>query len=94
MELKGVTGIEIQNETKQSAIDCAWVRQRSPSAAAAREPATAAGEASTFTPESLTSVRVAGGYVPVTKPSCARGRPIIVEWERDARHSAGLSLVR
>ncbi|GBP65946.1 hypothetical protein EVAR_50295_1 [Eumeta japonica] len=25
---------------------------------------------------------------------CARGRPIIVEWERDARHSAGLSLVR
>ncbi|GBP59256.1 hypothetical protein EVAR_97758_1 [Eumeta japonica] len=24
----------------------------------------------------------------------ARGRPIIVEWERDARHSAGLSLVR
>ncbi|GBP15533.1 hypothetical protein EVAR_9310_1 [Eumeta japonica] len=23
---------------------------------------------------------------------CARGRPIIVEWERDARHSAGLSL--
>ncbi|GBP37421.1 hypothetical protein EVAR_16326_1 [Eumeta japonica] len=22
---------------------------------------------------------------------CARGRPIIVEWERDARHSAGLS---
>ncbi|GBP69972.1 hypothetical protein EVAR_50741_1 [Eumeta japonica] len=23
-----------------------------------------------------------------------RGRPIIVEWERDARHSAGLSLVR
>ncbi|GBP12251.1 hypothetical protein EVAR_6420_1 [Eumeta japonica] len=27
-------------------------------------------------------------------PCCARGRPIIVEWERDARHSAGLSLVR
>ncbi|GBP90065.1 hypothetical protein EVAR_99711_1 [Eumeta japonica] len=26
--------------------------------------------------------------------SAARGRPIIVEWERDARHSAGLSLVR
>ncbi|GBP54472.1 hypothetical protein EVAR_47341_1 [Eumeta japonica] len=26
--------------------------------------------------------------------SIARGRPIIVEWERDARHSAGLSLVR
>ncbi|GBP43038.1 hypothetical protein EVAR_96296_1 [Eumeta japonica] len=25
---------------------------------------------------------------------CARGRPIIVEWERDARHLAGLSLVR
>ncbi|GBP45994.1 hypothetical protein EVAR_24187_1 [Eumeta japonica] len=25
---------------------------------------------------------------------CARGRPIIVEWERDAWHSAGLSLVR
>ncbi|GBP11943.1 hypothetical protein EVAR_74563_1 [Eumeta japonica] len=25
---------------------------------------------------------------------CARGRPIIVEWERHARHSAGLSLVR
>ncbi|GBP51720.1 hypothetical protein EVAR_96271_1 [Eumeta japonica] len=24
----------------------------------------------------------------------SRGRPIIVEWERDARHSAGLSLVR
>ncbi|GBP00206.1 hypothetical protein EVAR_833_1 [Eumeta japonica] len=23
--------------------------------------------------------------------SAARGRPIIVEWERDARHSAGLS---
>ncbi|GBP22119.1 hypothetical protein EVAR_94159_1 [Eumeta japonica] len=31
---------------------------------------------------------VIGGYC------CARGRPIIVEWERDARHSAGLSLVR
>ncbi|GBP68065.1 hypothetical protein EVAR_45350_1 [Eumeta japonica] len=29
-----------------------------------------------------------------TEPCCARGRPIIVEWERDARHSAGLSLVR
>ncbi|GBP49603.1 hypothetical protein EVAR_97900_1 [Eumeta japonica] len=29
-----------------------------------------------------------------TKRCCARGRPIIVEWERDARHSAGLSLVR
>ncbi|GBP29580.1 hypothetical protein EVAR_79129_1 [Eumeta japonica] len=28
------------------------------------------------------------------KQCCARGRPIIVEWERDARHSAGLSLVR
>ncbi|GBP40732.1 hypothetical protein EVAR_26395_1 [Eumeta japonica] len=28
------------------------------------------------------------------EPCCARGRPIIVEWERDARHSAGLSLVR
>ncbi|GBP22554.1 hypothetical protein EVAR_84794_1 [Eumeta japonica] len=27
-------------------------------------------------------------------PIAARGRPIIVEWERDARHSAGLSLVR
>ncbi|GBP07394.1 hypothetical protein EVAR_4769_1 [Eumeta japonica] len=27
------------------------------------------------------------------KNCCARGRPIIVEWERDARHSAGLSLV-
>ncbi|GBP92662.1 hypothetical protein EVAR_67398_1 [Eumeta japonica] len=26
--------------------------------------------------------------------TAARGRPIIVEWERDARHSAGLSLVR
>ncbi|GBP09959.1 Disintegrin and metalloproteinase domain-containing protein 10 homolog [Eumeta japonica] len=26
--------------------------------------------------------------------NAARGRPIIVEWERDARHSAGLSLVR
>ncbi|GBP90573.1 hypothetical protein EVAR_68261_1 [Eumeta japonica] len=25
------------------------------------------------------------------KVCCARGRPIIVEWERDARHSAGLS---
>ncbi|GBP10665.1 hypothetical protein EVAR_6234_1 [Eumeta japonica] len=29
-----------------------------------------------------------------TRRCCARGRPIIVEWERDARHSAGLSLVR
>ncbi|GBP64972.1 hypothetical protein EVAR_36592_1 [Eumeta japonica] len=29
-----------------------------------------------------------------SKKKCARGRPIIVEWERDARHSAGLSLVR
>ncbi|GBP32805.1 hypothetical protein EVAR_19656_1 [Eumeta japonica] len=29
-----------------------------------------------------------------TARCCARGRPIIVEWERDARHSAGLSLVR
>ncbi|GBO99184.1 hypothetical protein EVAR_486_1 [Eumeta japonica] len=29
------------------------------------------------------------------EPSCcARDRPIIVEWERDARHSAGPSLVR
>ncbi|GBP33260.1 hypothetical protein EVAR_5215_1 [Eumeta japonica] len=28
------------------------------------------------------------------KNDAARGRPIIVEWERDARHSAGLSLVR
>ncbi|GBP21109.1 hypothetical protein EVAR_11140_1 [Eumeta japonica] len=32
-------------------------------------------------------------WLPV-KSCCARGRPIIVEWERDARHSAGLSLVR
>ncbi|GBP58217.1 hypothetical protein EVAR_87795_1 [Eumeta japonica] len=31
--------------------------------------------------------------LPIQK-CCARGRPIIVEWERDARHSAGLSLVR
>ncbi|GBP46374.1 hypothetical protein EVAR_36353_1 [Eumeta japonica] len=33
---------------------------------------------------------------PTSRPAdcCARGRPIIVEWERDARHSAGLSLVR
>ncbi|GBP52765.1 hypothetical protein EVAR_27708_1 [Eumeta japonica] len=31
---------------------------------------------------------------PVKCQCCARGRPIIVEWERDARHSAGLSLVR
>ncbi|GBP38983.1 hypothetical protein EVAR_95603_1 [Eumeta japonica] len=30
----------------------------------------------------------------VNVDSAARGRPIIVEWERDARHSAGLSLVR
>ncbi|GBP52241.1 hypothetical protein EVAR_83102_1 [Eumeta japonica] len=30
----------------------------------------------------------------MTFQCCARGRPIIVEWERDARHSAGLSLVR
>ncbi|GBP66081.1 hypothetical protein EVAR_37543_1 [Eumeta japonica] len=29
-----------------------------------------------------------------SRQCCARGRPIIVEWERDARHSAGLSLVR
>ncbi|GBP28808.1 hypothetical protein EVAR_19853_1 [Eumeta japonica] len=29
-----------------------------------------------------------------SKYIAARGRPIIVEWERDARHSAGLSLVR
>ncbi|GBP62065.1 hypothetical protein EVAR_53843_1 [Eumeta japonica] len=28
------------------------------------------------------------------RTTAARGRPIIVEWERDARHSAGLSLVR
>ncbi|GBP83240.1 hypothetical protein EVAR_52041_1 [Eumeta japonica] len=27
----------------------------------------------------------------VAEQCCARGRPIIVEWERDARHSAGLS---
>ncbi|GBP06200.1 hypothetical protein EVAR_3561_1 [Eumeta japonica] len=48
------------------------------------------------------SLRRAGGLHPslrisdqVTCPECcARGRPIIVEWERDARHSAGLSLVR
>ncbi|GBP91166.1 hypothetical protein EVAR_67276_1 [Eumeta japonica] len=31
---------------------------------------------------------------PYFSQCCARGRPIIVEWERDARHSAGLSLVR
>ncbi|GBP98409.1 hypothetical protein EVAR_65298_1 [Eumeta japonica] len=33
-------------------------------------------------------------YAPVHTLNAARGRPIIVEWERDARHSAGLSLVR
>ncbi|GBP39080.1 hypothetical protein EVAR_27439_1 [Eumeta japonica] len=33
-------------------------------------------------------------FVTLSRPCCARGRPIIVEWERDARHSAGLSLVR
>ncbi|GBP86328.1 hypothetical protein EVAR_52724_1 [Eumeta japonica] len=32
--------------------------------------------------------------LPLNEISAARGRPIIVEWERDARHSAGLSLVR
>ncbi|GBP34106.1 hypothetical protein EVAR_28240_1 [Eumeta japonica] len=32
--------------------------------------------------------------LPCCGTCCARGRPIIVEWERDARHSAGLSLVR
>ncbi|GBP92060.1 hypothetical protein EVAR_67788_1 [Eumeta japonica] len=31
---------------------------------------------------------------PLKYKCCARGRPIIVEWERDARHSAGLPLVR
>ncbi|GBP41105.1 Protein kinase DC2 [Eumeta japonica] len=35
-----------------------------------------------------------GYYIDVSFTCCARGRPIIVEWERDARHSAGLSLVR
>ncbi|GBP67373.1 hypothetical protein EVAR_43656_1 [Eumeta japonica] len=35
-----------------------------------------------------------GVAVHVAAKCCARGRPIIVEWERDARHSAGLSLVR
>ncbi|GBP44995.1 hypothetical protein EVAR_33423_1 [Eumeta japonica] len=35
----------------------------------------------------------ASGLAPINH-CCARGRPIIVEWERDARHSAGLSLVR
>ncbi|GBP71251.1 Down syndrome cell adhesion molecule homolog [Eumeta japonica] len=35
-----------------------------------------------------------GKPVDFTSSSAARGRPIIVEWERDARHSAGLSLVR
>ncbi|GBP86268.1 hypothetical protein EVAR_57390_1 [Eumeta japonica] len=34
------------------------------------------------------------GQLPSSYMCCARGRPIIVEWERDARHSAGLSLVR
>ncbi|GBP72125.1 hypothetical protein EVAR_49308_1 [Eumeta japonica] len=34
------------------------------------------------------------GYRIRSEECCARGRPIIVEWERDARHSAGLSLVR
>ncbi|GBP31375.1 hypothetical protein EVAR_13495_1 [Eumeta japonica] len=29
--------------------------------------------------------------LPFNQKCCARGRPIIVEWERDARHSAGLS---
>ncbi|GBP22388.1 General transcription factor IIH subunit 2 [Eumeta japonica] len=33
-------------------------------------------------------------FTELDKHCCARGRPIIVEWERDARHSAGLSLVR
>ncbi|GBP47332.1 hypothetical protein EVAR_38098_1 [Eumeta japonica] len=36
-----------------------------------------------------------GSFITVLlQACCARGRPIIVEWERDARHSAGLSLVR
>ncbi|GBP51238.1 hypothetical protein EVAR_85451_1 [Eumeta japonica] len=37
---------------------------------------------------------VESGMKSRTRQCCARGRPIIVEWERDARHSAGLSLVR
>ncbi|GBP38482.1 hypothetical protein EVAR_23689_1 [Eumeta japonica] len=37
---------------------------------------------------------VSAAIILATWDSAARGRPIIVEWERDARHSAGLSLVR
>ncbi|GBP40758.1 hypothetical protein EVAR_26422_1 [Eumeta japonica] len=48
-------------------------------------------------PSGKTDLRISGALRAACycmSQCCARGRPIIVEWERDARHSAGLSLVR